>query len=566
MLVPVDHDGGSHATIWIVYAVHHAEGPPLGTLAIAVGGPGGSGLDSSLDIIDGLDDELVRRWDLLFFDQRGVGASEGRDCPRAGFTYATSVPGAAAAKAFAEACVTEAGVDPTTLARYGTRQAAEDLDSIRDRLGIERLVLYGESYGTELAQVYAAAHPDRLSALILDGAVDLTLPANQFWIEAAKGFAKTLTDTLDACAADRGCHADVSQPGQTYDSLLRGIDNPVEVSFADPDGVVRDHSLEAAAFESAVDALLYEPAGRMLIQRAVAAAARGDNVPAARLVDSLGSGEGIGVSSFAYHAITCADYRVSPTADAGDVQAVEQAGIAAGVGFVRTDEVYTGQFPCLFWPFQPADGARPAPLTTTPFPVFVLGATDDPITPVGQARAIAGRLSDAYLIVTRGGAHVTFGRADACVEAPILGFLLNGRRPGARSIECDGSVAEPYVPLSPRSASEFEDALDAMTVVENELFADPDYVLWDGAEEVRIGCRAGGFVSITPATLQDAIRFVDCAFVPGFALTGSGSYVFASSAVSWSVTAPDGKLDYLSEDDGRHVSGTWKGQPVDLTR
>ena len=35
-------------------------------------------------------------------------------------------------------------------------------------------MLYGESYGTELAQAYAAAHPDRLSALILDGAVDLT--------------------------------------------------------------------------------------------------------------------------------------------------------------------------------------------------------------------------------------------------------------------------------------------------------------------------------------------------------------------------------------------------------
>ena len=181
-------------------------------------------------------------------------------------------------------------------------------------------------------------------------------------------------------------------PERTYDTLLRDLREPVQVSFAGPDGVVREHTFDAPAFEAAVDTLLYDPAGRTLIQRAVAAAVDGDLVPAARLVDALGSGEGVGVSSFAYHAITCADYRVSPTVDARDAAAVQAAGVAAGLATVRTDEVYTSQFPCLFWPFQPADGTRPAPLTTTPYPVFVLGATADPITPIDQARAIAGRL------------------------------------------------------------------------------------------------------------------------------------------------------------------------------
>ena len=424
-------------------------------------------------------------------------------------------------------------------------------------------MLYGESYGTELAQAYAAAHPDRLSALILDGAVDLTRPANEFWISATKGFAKALTDTLDACAANPECHADVSQPWMVYHAFLRRFDPAIEASFADPDGVVRAHSLDAATFESAVDALLYEPAGRMLIQRAVAAADRGDAVPAARLVAALGSGEGVGVSSFAYHAITCADYRVSPTADPRDVRAVEQAGIAAGVQLTRTDEIYTSQFPCLFWPYQPADARRPAPITSTPFPVFVLGATDDPITPVEQARAIAGRLMDGYLIVTQGGPHVTFGRGDACVDDPVLDFLIDGRRPATRSISCDGFVAGPYVPLSPRSATAFDDALEVMVTAESELFADPDYLLWDGESEIRFGCREGGFIALTPATLEDRIRFADCKFVPDYGLTGSGSYVFDSDTASWSVTTPDGQLNYVATDDERTVTGTWKGQPVD---
>jgi pimeloyl-ACP methyl ester carboxylesterase len=564
MLVPVDHGGGSsHATIWIVYAVHRAAQAPLGTLAIAVGGPGGSGVGSAVSIIDSLDEDLVRHYDILFFDQRGVGGSEGRDCPEAGFAYSTSPPGAAAAEAFAAACVREAKVDPSTLARYATRQAAEDLESIRDRLGIERMVLYGESYGTELAQAYAAAHPDRLSGLILDGAVDLTRPANEFWISATKGFAKVLSDTLDGCAADPDCHADVPDPGRAYDAFLRRLDPAIEVSFGDPDGVVRPHPLDAAAFESAVDALLYEPAGRMLIQRAVAAAGRGDAVPAARLVAAIGSGEGVGISSFAYHAITCADYRVSPTADPRDVRAVEQAGIAAGVQLTRTDEIYTSQFPCLFWPYQPADATRPAPVTATSFPVFVIGATDDPITPVDQARAIAARLTDGYLIVTEGGPHVTFGRGDPCVDDPVLDYLLDGRRPAARSIDCHGSIAETYVPLSPRSATAFDAALEVMVSAEGELFADPDYLLWDGESDIQFGCREGGFIAITPATIEDRIRFADCRFVPGYGLTGTGSYVLDSNTASWSVTTPDGTLDYVVTDDKRTVTGTWRGQPVD---
>ena len=519
MLVPVDHGAKSAATIWIVYATHHAQGVPIGTLAIAVGGPGGSGLDDATSLLESLDEDLVRTHDILFWDQRGVGASEGRDCPAAGATYSLARPGAAAAEAFVGACLREAGadpVDPAGLARYATAQAAEDLDSIRERLGIERFALYGESYGTELAQVYAALHPDRLTALVLDGSVDLTRSATSFWADAAHGFDRVLSDTLAACTDDRECAADVSDPTRAYRAALGRFERPRDVTFGDRDGVIREHRIDSVAIEAAVDTLLYEPAGRMLIQRAVAAFDRGDEIPLARLADAFATGDAAGsVSFFSYHAITCADYRVSPTADPGDLAAVLAAGDAAGVDELRTDEIFTSQFPCLYWPYQPAGAARPAPLTTTPFPVFVLNATADPITPVGQGRAIAERLSDGYLIETAGGPHVTFGRGESCVDRPVVEFLLTGTRPRSRVISCPGEIAEAYIPLTPLSSTGYGDALDAMIATERELFADPDYVYWDGADELRIGCRMGGFVAVTPATVQDNIRFAECAFVPG---------------------------------------------------
>jgi hypothetical protein len=338
------------------------------------------------------------------------------------------------------------------------------------------------------------------------------------------------------------------------------------VDFADPDGELRPHPFTTTTFESAVDALLYEPSGRMLIQRAVAAAAHGDPVPAARLAEGVGSGESGGASLFAYHAITCADYRVSPTADPGDVAAVEGAARDAGVPELRTDEVYDDQLPCLFWPYQPSDGARPAPLTDTPYPVFVLGATDDPITPIAGAEAIAGRLTDGYLIRSRGGPHVTFGRGTACVDGLVLGYLLHGSRPAQRTVDCEDQVAASYAPLTPARASDYADALEAMTAVEDELFADPAYVLWDGQRDLQFGCRAGGYVHVSHDTFQDSFTFADCGFVPDLRLTGTGAYQYRSDHVEWSLKADDVDLRYESTSAGRHVTGTWKGAPVDLAR
>ena len=168
--------------------------------------------------------------------------------------------------------------------------------------------------------------------------------------------------------------------------------------------------------------------------------------------------------------------------------------------------------------------------------------------------------------MTLGGSHVTFGRGDDCVDQPIVAFLLDGTRPVDRSITCSGAVADPYIPLTASVASGYRDALDAMQATESELFADVDYRLWDRSSDLRIGCRHGGFIAITPATDQDNIRFADCSFVTGLPLVGTGTYSYAGGTTSWSVTAPGASLDYLATGDGRHVSGTWKGAPVDLTR
>ena len=564
VIVPVDHGGpANQPALTIVYGVHRGSEPVRGTLVVAVGGPGASGLASADWIIDTFDPKLVDAYDIVFWDQRGVGRSDGHDCPIAGGIYSTVEPTAVSAKAFVDACLNEADTGSTGLARFATRQAAEDLESIRDRLGVEQFALYGESYGTELAQVYAAAHPDRLSALILDGSVDLTLTANQFWAAAARSFDATLSATFEDCDRDLECRRDVSDPARVYDRLVARLERlPENISYRDMTGQLADHRLERAPLEGAVASLLYEPAGRALILRAIAASDSGDDVPIARLAGLFGPGISGVVSTFAYHAILCADYRVSPTADSTDIGAVVHAGESSQALTTRTRDVYFAQLPCLYWPDQPASAERPAALTDQPEPIFVLGATLDPITPIEIGRSIASRARDGYLIESNGGPHVTFGRGNPCVDGPIVAFLLDGRRPSTRTSHCPDVVASPYIPLGPLDASAYTDALDAMTSTEDELFADPMYALWGGDGDLTIGCRFGGSVAIAATGERDEFTFNGCEFARGMALDGSGGFDLDDNTVRLDLTFQGGSLRYTS-DTTKHVTGTFRGHDVD---
>jgi len=86
---------------------------------------------------------------------------------------------------------------------YTKRRFADDIEGLRQFLGLERIYLLGHSHGGMVAQVYAIDHSDKLNGLILYGATPTTgkewfedVGANMKWFEkepwfptAAKAFA-----------------------------------------------------------------------------------------------------------------------------------------------------------------------------------------------------------------------------------------------------------------------------------------------------------------------------------------------------------------------------------------
>ena len=59
---------------------------------------------------------------------------------------------------------------------YTTRDSVEDLEAVRQAIGVERIALFGVSYGTKVALAYAARYPQHVERLVLDSVVELDGP------------------------------------------------------------------------------------------------------------------------------------------------------------------------------------------------------------------------------------------------------------------------------------------------------------------------------------------------------------------------------------------------------
>jgi pimeloyl-ACP methyl ester carboxylesterase len=520
------------------YGLRRATNGSQGTLIIATGGPGVSGVSAYADSPE-YDTRLTDSYDIVVFDARGVGESGYVDCPVASQRYQASLWFDAAPQViedFVDACVDETGVDRAHLADYGSANVAEDIETIRRDLGVDRIALYGESYGTVVAQQYAVAHPEHLEALILDGPIDIAQPTDATWVEAAKGFEDVLRRSLGTCLST--------------------------------EGVVTDWPLTTDAVRETLLNAMYDVGGRMLTLRALTAAEAGDWVPMARLVYSgmtdFGAYEAI--SDFTYYAASCAD-RHSAGSETDASQFMKDAK-SSSFATSRTGSVYLSSAACHAWPLPAAADPPAAIPATAGFPVLILTATGDPITPPAHGRRIFERyrdVTDAYLIRTQDGPHVTFGRGWDCPDDIVIDLLVADTRPNAGT-SCPGEMVSPFLELAVDKGG--GDPIEFRArALDLELLAHPDYVGWDGLDPLVIGCRHGGRLEVTSEgageDYVDTIKVDDCAVVKGEPMNGTGTYQGTDEA-EFDVRFQTNEFTYRIVAEWRYTmyeegSATWDG-------
>ncbi len=576
--VPLNHfDSANTETIQVVFAVLPASGERYGMYVQAFpGGPGGEGISSAY--VDYFAESVLEHFDLVYFDQRGLGLSSPLDCPVANASGTdefltefdqSGVEGLETVeeqqqviedtRTFIDDCVKEMGIDPAKLAFYGTDQVAEDLEAFHQTIGDEKFWLYGISYGTAVAQTYAAAHPDRLAGLLLDGTIDLTLSGVESAYSQEKAFDEVLVATLKACDDDPDCQAALGGAAlAVYDKLAADISKkPIAYEFPLPDGSKVKRTFTFSQLEFVAAYQMYSLGSRSLFLRALAAAKNGDIIPLARLLYVQGTidpatGEYLGDPTFSdtmFTNVHCTDNTYFEGTPEERIAKTIEAGQASNGTVPRLDgSVYTG-LTCALWPSSPQAPVAVAPLVAPGVPTLVLNATLDPATPFDEGKAVYERLDNGYHIYVEGGLHGIYGWGEACPDDIVTDFLVDGKLPAERETVCnwDPAVIYSFVPLMPKDVSAFDHPADIFLSTIDELNRVPEYYYSSGEEEEAFACPYGGSFTFGPSDEGQVYTFEKCVFTQGFEMTGTGSYGYDSGLVSFSAEIggkKTGQLDF----------------------
>ncbi|MBI5488642.1 MAG: alpha/beta fold hydrolase [Deltaproteobacteria bacterium] len=256
--VPLDYGDPSAGTIPLTVALHRSRHHPTGLAVFNLaGGPGGSSIAQS-GIIPVTMPLLRADFDLVYVDQRGTGRSGYMGCPG----------GYPETRGEWEACA--APYASRDLNHYLTVDAAHDIDTVRERMGYERMYVRGGSYGTRLGLEVLRQHGDKVVAAVLDG---LAPPDIDLFGDSIPLFDHGVDLLVAECDADPACLA--VSPTLLDDLRLRREQlraTPRPVFFGSyPD--VEDE----AYYLMFLEAFLYDAYWRFDVPRAIHQAVLGDN-------------------------------------------------------------------------------------------------------------------------------------------------------------------------------------------------------------------------------------------------------------------------------------------------
>jgi pimeloyl-ACP methyl ester carboxylesterase len=164
--VPLDYSGRMPGTIDLFVRRLPAARPSRGAIVALAGGPGQAAIPLTLQFAAVLA-PVLRDRDLIILDQRGTGRSAALPCPTLEKAQIGPVRPAV------QACAAALG---PRRAFYTTLDSADDIETVRRTLAIERLSLFGTSYGTKVALAFAQRYPAQVERLLLDSVVPLDGP------------------------------------------------------------------------------------------------------------------------------------------------------------------------------------------------------------------------------------------------------------------------------------------------------------------------------------------------------------------------------------------------------
>lgn len=392
---------------------------------ILAGGPGQAASDIAPFIARAFK-RVNRDRDLVFVDQRGTGLSHKLQCDPEGEQTLDEALHPDLSEAAISRCLKSLDANP---ALYTTPLAMDDLDDVRQALGYARINLWGGSYGTRAALIYARRHPEHLRAMVLDGVAPLSL---YLPLDMARDADRALKQLFADCRAQKSCDQAWPDLEARFTALLEQLGRtPAQVTVPDPrTGVPSPLTVDRATFVRSLRALLYDPTASTLVPLTIDAATKGDFRPFAVEASSTD----MGIATGLLLSVVCTeDLPFTP------VSALEAASQGTFGGMAVAQMFLDG---CAHWPKGTLPKGYRDPVRSDA-PTLLLSGTLDPVTPPRWAADAAKTLPHSLQVTVPATGHGTL--AHACVRKLIEQFYKAGSVDGLRSPCAEDTARPPFL-------------------------------------------------------------------------------------------------------------------------
>jgi pimeloyl-ACP methyl ester carboxylesterase len=417
---------------------------------------GGPGDIAPLEVNGFIAADFIRDRDILVVSQRGTMFSDpALTCaPLDDFARALlsmrfySEATERAHLAATESCHRELAATGADLSAYNSTESAADFADLRKALGIAAWNVYGNSYGSYLAQTLMRDHPEGIRSVVLDSVLSptYTIPGN--W-----GITRTAFDNLfHACVAETACNVAHPHLEATSTRLVNKLEaEPLTTIVSDPatgkdvkvvlDGGalvdwLRNQNYAVPLLRAAPERIDGLAAARSDAIEAIAQDRAGRAPPPGPDVPALGYGLSLGVTCREdYPFATQADLAAAGRQAFPDYPVSIQGEGVGGWAYVNQD--------CRdIWKVPAAPQTMRQPVASS-IPTLLISGSFDTLTSLAGAETAAAKLSKATMINIPGIGH-SVAPQSPCAQTVITSFLAD---PGTPDTSCVGTLKPPaFIP------------------------------------------------------------------------------------------------------------------------
>jgi len=433
--VPIDYTNLELGTFKIALIKYKATQPKekIGSIVVNPGGPGASGVDYAYNAEYIFDKSVLKKYDLVGFDPRGISRSEPIIClndketdaayaadskPDSPAEFAALIK---ASKEYAKKC----RENTKYVTHYSTADSARDMDLLRAALGDAKLNFLGKSYGTYLGTLYAQFFPDKVGRMVLDGALNPNITIKEQNLTQTIGFEQALDAFIQDCTSRKDCPLpkELSDARTSFTTLF-------ESAAKSPLTTQSDRvATESLVVLGTAYALYDNETGWPVLRAALRQAKNNEGTAFLELVDEYSARNTDGTYSNnetdAELVIDCLDWHDSRSVAQIQLDAKEFSKRAPVFGPYFSYNSLTCKY---FVPAAKDTNTRATNKITSinTAPILIIGTTRDPATPYDWAKSLRKTINGSRLISLDADGHTGHGRGSACVDDAVNAYYLTG--------------------------------------------------------------------------------------------------------------------------------------------